>query len=82
MLTCDADNPEELAYVITAEISYTSKNNQDVVYPKESGNRVAFFFSACEGSSDCGDVSVVPGVVINHNCSVRHACNLVTVVPP
>jgi len=47
-----------------------------------TGNPVPLFLSGGEGASYSSDMCVVPGVVVNEDGSVSHACNLVPVVPP
>ena len=78
----NSHHPQELGDIVTRVGTHASKNNEYVVCIEASGNLISFLFFRGHGSSDGGDVSIVPGVVIDKDCSVGHTSDLVSVIPP
>lgn len=80
--TSNSDHPQELVDIITAVMTHTSVNNQNIVNIKFITNFKSFILGRWHGQTYCSNVCIVPGVIVNQSGPVRESCDLVTVIPP
>lgn len=78
----DSDHPEELVDVIARVANETTEHDEHIVDLVLLHDGVANFLTGAHGLADGGNMSVVPGVVVDKSGTVGHTTNLVTVVPP
>lgn len=78
----NTDHPEELVDIISRVSKETTKHNEYVVDLVLAHDGVADLLTGAHGLAHRRDVRVVPRVVVNQSRAVRHATNLVAVVPP
>ena len=80
--SCDTYHPHELCYVVATEVGLPAEDNEDIVGAHEASHIVPALFSHSKGLANRGDVRIVPRVVVDQHCSIGHARDLVTIVPP
>jgi hypothetical protein len=78
----NSDHPEELVNIVARIAEQSAENDKDVVHLMLAHNLIADFLSRAHGLANCGDMCVVPGVVVHERRPIGHATNLVAVVPP
>lgn len=78
----DSDHPQELVDIITRVANQATKDDKHVVDFVLLHDRITDLLAGAHGLSDSGNVSVVPGVVVDQSRTVSHTADLVAVIPP
>ena len=78
----DAHHPQELVDVVSAVADDSAEYHEHVIDVQGLHDLEGGGFVGTHRHADQRDVAIVPGVVIDERGTIRHAGNLVAVVPP
>mmetsp|Transcript_34527 Transcript_34527/g.31226 ORF Transcript_34527/g.31226 Transcript_34527/m.31226 type:complete len:223 (+) Transcript_34527:169-837(+) len=80
--TTNSDHPKEFVDIITRVMRVSTKDDEDVVDVESLADLKGVFFITSHGHTNSSDVTVVPSVVIDEDCSVGETSDLISVIPP
>jgi hypothetical protein len=80
--TSNTHHPQELVDIVTRVTTYSSVNDQNIVYIESITHFECLVLRGAHSKTDGSDVGIVPSIVINKSSPIRETSNLIAIVPP
>ena len=79
---CNSHHPQKLVDVVSAVADHASKDHQNIVHVQGLHNFKGGRLVATHRHANEGNMTIVPGVIVDQGRSIGHTGNLVSVIPP
>jgi len=79
---CDSYHPQKFVDIVRSIANQASEYHQNVVHVHLSHDLIAIALRRRERLANLGDVTVIPGIVVNEDGSICHCRYLVAIIPP